>query len=156
MTRAQVDEFSKNNRALKLNPIELAKDTSALNKAIDWVIKAEIGRPILVYASAPPDTVKEIQQTLGQDLASSTVENAMAKIASEAVKNGFRRIVVAGGETSGAVVSKLGINSILIGKEIDPGVPATVSVGTPKISLVLKSGNFGSVDFFEKAFKQMP
>ena len=156
MTRAQVDEFSKNNRALKLNPIELAKDTSALNKAIDWVIKAEIGRPILVYASAPPDTVKEIQQTLGQDLASSTVENAMAKIASEAVKNGFRRIVVAGGETSGAVVSKLGINSILIGKEIDPGVPATVSVGTPIISLVLKSGNFGSVDFFEKAFKQMP
>ena len=80
----------------------------------------------------------------------------MAKIASEAVKNGFRRIVVAGGETSGAVVSKLGINSILIGKEIDPGVPATVSVGTPIISLVLKSGNFGSVDFFEKAFKQMP
>ena len=56
MTRAQVDEFSKNNRALKLNPIELAKDASALNKAIDWVIKAEIGRPILVYASAPPDT----------------------------------------------------------------------------------------------------
>ena len=113
-------------------------------------------RQILVYASAPPDAVKEAQQRLGRDLASSTVENALAKIARAAVQNGFRRIVVAGGETAGAVVSKLGIKGIMIGEQIDPGVPTTVSIGNPSIGLVLKSGNFGSADFFEKALKVMP
>jgi len=156
MTLAQVNEFSKKYRTLKLNPVELAESNSALDNAVDWVIQAKGKEPILVYASAPPDAVKEVQQRLGRDLASSTVENALAKIARAAVQNGFRRIVVAGGETAGAVVSNLGIKGIMIGEQIDPGVPTTVSIGDPSIGLVLKSGNFGSADFFEKAFKVMP
>ena len=156
MTLAQVDEFSKRYSTLKLNPIELAENNSALANAVDWVIQAKGEEPILVYASAPPDAVKQAQKKLGRDLASSTVENALAKIALAAVQNGFRRIVVAGGETAGAVVSNLGIKGIMIGKQIDPGVPTTVSIGDPSIGLVLKSGNFGSADFFEKAFKVMP
>ena len=156
MTLAQVDEFSKRYSTLKLNPIELAENNSALANAVDWVIQAKGKEPILVYASAPPDAVNQAQKKLGRDLASSTVENALAKIALAAVQNGFRRIVVAGGETAGAVVSNLGIKGIMIGEQIDPGVPATVSIGDPSIGLVLKSGNFGSADFFEKAFKVMP
>ena len=156
MTLAQVNEFSKKYCTLKLNPVELAESNSALDNAVDWVIQAKGKEPILVYASAPPDAVKEAQQKLGRDLASSTVENALAKIARAAVQNGFRRIVVAGGETAGAVVSKLGIKGIMIGEQIDPGVPTTVSIGNPSIGLVLKSGNFGSADFFEKALKVMP
>ena len=156
MTLAQVDEFSKRYSTLKLNPIELAENNSALEDAVDWVIQAKGEEPILVYASAPPDAVKQAQKKLGRDLASSTVENALAKIALAAVQNGFRRIVVAGGETAGAVVSNLGIKGIMIGEQIDPGVPTTVSIGDPSIGLVLKSGNFGSADFFEKAFKVMP
>ena len=156
MTLAQVDEFSKRYSTLKLNPIELAENNSALANAVDWVIQAKGEEPILVYASAPPDAVKQAQKKLGRDLASSTVENALAKIALSAVQNGFRRIVVAGGETAGAVVSNLGIKGIMIGEQIDPGVPTTVSIGDPSIGLVLKSGNFGSADFFEKAFKVMP
>lgn len=156
MTLAQVNEFSKKYCTLKLNPVELAESNSALDNAVDWVIQAKGKKPILVYASAPPDAVKEVQQRLGRDLASSTVENALAKIARAAVQNGFRRIVVAGGETAGAVVSKLGIKGIMIGEQIDPGVPTTVSIGNPSIGLVLKSGNFGSADFFEKALKVMP
>jgi len=156
MTLAQVDEFSKRYSTLKLNPIELAENNSALANAVDWVIQAKGEEPILVYASAPPDAVKQAQKKLGRDLASSTVENALAKIALAAVQNGFRRIVVAGGETAGAVVSNLGIKGIMIGEQIDPGVPTTVSIGDPSIGLVLKSGNFGSADFFEKAFKVMP
>ena len=109
MTLAQVNEFSKKYCTLKLNPVELAESNSALDNAVDWVIQAKGKEPILVYASAPPDAVKEVQQRLGRDLASSTVENALAKIARAAVQNGFRRIVVAGGETAGAVVSNLGI-----------------------------------------------
>lgn len=156
MTLAQVNEFSKKYRTLKLNPIELAESNSSLDNAVDWVIQAKGEEPILVYASAPPDAVNEAQTRLGRDLASSTVENALAKIASAAVQNGFRRIVVAGGETAGAVVSNLGIKGIMIGEQIDPGVPTTVSIGNPSIGLVLKSGNFGSADFFEKALKVMP
>ena len=156
MTLAQVDEFSKRYSTLKLNPIELAENNSALANAVSWVIQAKVEEPILVYASAPPDAVKQAQKKLGRDLASSTVENALAKIALAAVQNGFRRIVVAGGETAGAVVSNLGIKGIMIGEQIDPGVPTTVSIGDPSIGLVLKSGNFGSADFFEKAFKVMP
>ena len=156
MTLAQVNEFSKKYRTLKLNPIELAESNSSLDNAVDWVIQAKGEEPILVYASAPPDAVNEAQKRLGRDLASSTVENALAKIASAAVQNGFRRIVVAGGETAGAVVSNLGIKGIMIGEQIDPGVPTTVSIGNPSIGLVLKSGNFGSADFFEKALKVMP
>ena len=156
MTLAQINEFSKKYRTLKLNPVELAESNSALDNAVDWVIQAKGKEPILVYASAPPDAVKEAQQKLGRDLASSTVENALAKIALAAVQHGFRRIVVAGGETAGAVVSNLGIKGIMIGEQIDPGVPTTVSIGNPSIGLVLKSGNFGSADFFEKALKVMP
>ena len=156
MTLAQVDEFSKRYSTLKLNPIELAENNSALANAVNWVIQAKVEEPILVYASAPPDAVKQAQKKLGRDLASSTVENALAKIALAAVQNGFRRIVVAGGETAGAIVSNLGIKGIMIGEQIDPGVPTTVSIGDPSIGLVLKSGNFGSADFFEKAFKVMP
>ena len=156
MTLAQVDEFSKRYSTLKLNPIELAENNSALANSVDWVIQAKGEEPILVYASAPPDAVKQAQKKLGRDLASSTVENALAKIALAAVQNGFRRIVVAGGETAGAVVSNLGIKGIMIGEQIDPGVPTTVSIGDPSIGLVLKSGNFGSADFFEKAFEVMP
>ena len=156
MTLAQVNEFSKKYRTLKLDPIELAESNSALDDAVDWVIQAKGEMPILVYASAPPDAVNEAQKRLGRDLASSTVENALAKIASAAVQNGFRRMVVAGGETAGAVVSNLGIKGIMIGEQIDPGVPTTVSIGNPSIGLVLKSGNFGSADFFEKALKVMP
>ena len=156
MTLAQVDEFSKRYSTLKLDPIELAENNSALANAVDWVIQAKGEEPILVYASAPPDAVKQAQKKLGRDLASSTVENALAKIALAAVQNGFRRIVVAGGETAGAVVSNLGIKGIMIGEQIDPGVPTTVSIGDPSIGLVLKSGNFGSADFFEKALNVMP
>ena len=156
MTLAQVDEFSKRYSTLKLNPIELAENNSALANAVNWVIQAKVEEPILVYASAPPDAVKQAQKKLGRDLASSTVENALAKIALAAVQNGFRRIVIAGGETAGAVVSNLGIKGIMIGEQIDPGVPTTVSIGDPSIGLVLKSGNFGSADFFEKAFEVMP
>ena len=133
MTLAQVNEFSKKYCTLKLNPVELAENNSALDNAVDWVIQAKGKEPILVYASAPPDAVKEAQQRLGRDLASSTVENALAKIARAAVQNGFRRIVVAGGETAGAVVSKLGIKGIMIGEQIDPGVPTTGSIGNPSI-----------------------
>jgi uncharacterized protein YgbK (DUF1537 family) len=113
--------------------------------------------PVLVYASAPPETVKAVQAKLGRAEAGEIVERAMARIAEALVdQDGVRRLVVAGGETSGAVVSALGVTGLRIGAQIDPGVPGTVTLDDPAIALALKSGNFGGPDFFAKALAQMP
>jgi uncharacterized protein YgbK (DUF1537 family) len=77
----------------------------------------------------------------------------MARVASGLVERGVRRLVVAGGETSGAVVQALGVTGLRIGRQIDPGVPWTVSLGDPSLALALKSGNFGGPDFFLRAFE---
>ena len=113
--------------------------------------------PIVITASAPPDKVAALQQKLGRDAAGALVEEALALIADELFARGVRRLVVAGGETSGAVVSRLGVRSLRIGAEIDPGVPWTYAeggAGSPigPLHLALKSGNFGAPDFFLKAF----
>ena len=84
------------------------------------------------------------------------VEQTLGRIAQALVAAGVRRLIVAGGETSGAVVSALAVEGLRIGPEIDPGVPWTFSLGEPTLALALKSGNFGAPDFFEKAFKLQP
>jgi uncharacterized protein YgbK (DUF1537 family) len=110
----------------------------------------------LIYASASSDEVKLAQKTLGAERAGSLIENAMGSIAKTLVDDGVRRLVVAGGETAGAVVGALKIKSLQIGEQIDPGVPGTITIQEPKIALALKSGNFGTKGFFQKALKIMP
>src|SRR3546814_12364668 len=83
-------------------------------------------------------------------------EAALASVSQRLVALGVRQLIVAGGETSGAVVTALKISSLRIGPQIDPGVPWTVSLNDTPISLALKSGNFGSVDFFSKAWSLLP
>jgi 3-dehydrotetronate 4-kinase len=97
-----------------------------------------------------------VQAKLGRAEAGEIVERAMARIAKTLVdEDGVRRLVVAGGETSGAVVSALGVTGLRIGAQIDPGVPGTVTLNEPSIALALKSGNFGGPDFFAKALAAM-
>ncbi|OLO08404.1 hypothetical protein BTW08_07690 [Salinicola sp. MH3R3-1] len=114
--------------------------------------------PMLIYASASPEEVRRAQQRLGVQQAGELVERAMAEIASELVgRLGVRRLLVAGGETSGAVVSALDVQGLRIGDSIDPGVPWTTTLGTQEpLALALKSGNFGAPDFMTKAWKLMP
>ncbi|MGH8635795.1 MAG: nucleotide-binding domain containing protein, partial [Burkholderiales bacterium] len=103
------------------------------------------------YSSAEPGQVATVQAQLGAERAAALVEGMFARLAQELVALGVRRLVVAGGETSGAVVQALGVQALAIGAPIDPGVPWTMSLGEPRIALALKSGNFGADDFFEKA-----
>jgi uncharacterized protein YgbK (DUF1537 family) len=107
--------------------------------------------PVVIAASAPPEKVAALQAKLGREAAGTLVEHALAEVAEGLVARGVTRLVVAGGETSGAVVSRLGVTSLRIGAEIDPGVPWTYAEPT-RIHLALKSGNFGARDFFLKAF----
>ena len=112
------------------------------------------GGPVLVYASADPARVQAAQQALGVARAGELVEQALGRLASRLVAEGVGRLIVAGGESSGAVVSALGIRQLRIGGQIDPGVPWTQAprAGGAPLSLALKSGNFGGEAFFTRAF----
>ena len=135
-----------------VDPMALAAGQDIATKAIEWS-QSRLGKnPILIYSSSEPAVVKKIQNILGRDEAGAMVENALANIATGLIDQGVRRLVVAGGETSGAVVNALEIPALRIGPEIDPGVPWTETLGATKLALALKSGNFGTENFFIKSF----
>ena len=112
--------------------------------------------PVLIYSSADPAEVQAVQSQFGRGSAGTKIEATFACLAEAFLARGARRIVVAGGETSGAVVSVLGIRGLEIGAEIDPGVPWTLSLDEPRLALALKSGNFGTDEFFLKALAMLP
>jgi uncharacterized protein YgbK (DUF1537 family) len=122
---------------------------------VDWVIAQGGGRPPLVYSSDNPEAVKAVQQQLGREEAGALVEHLLAEVSVILRDNGFSRFIVAGGETSGAVVDALGARALQIGPEIAPGVPWTRSVGGAELALALKSGNFGAPDFFVTAWDML-
>jgi uncharacterized protein YgbK (DUF1537 family) len=109
----------------------------------------------LIYSSDDPDHVAKVQAQLGREKSGALVEHLMADLARALVDEGFTRMIVAGGETSGAVVEALGVGLLEIGPEIDPGVPWTKSRSGPEVALALKSGNFGAPDFFTKAWDRL-
>jgi len=128
-------------------------DAAALTaQAVDWAAPRLGAGPIVIAASAPAEKVAALQARLGREAAGALVEAAMAGIAAGLVAQGVGRLVVAGGETSGAVVQRLGVRSLRIGPEIDPGVPWTYAAPAG-LHLALKSGNFGARDFFLRAFE---
>jgi 3-dehydrotetronate 4-kinase len=152
-TLGQIAYMQRSHPAFKLDPLKLASGEDQVSSALDFA-KANLTQgPVLIYASASPEEVKQAQQQLGKERASEVIESAQGKIAQGLVAAGVRKLVIAGGETSGAVVSALNVRALQIGPQIDPGVPWTMSMGEPKIALALKSGNFGSEDFFLKALK---
>jgi uncharacterized protein YgbK (DUF1537 family) len=139
-----------------LDPLADPDPARLAAKALTAIAPAlEAGKPFLVYSTAEPAQVAAVQAKLGAERAATLVEDALALVATRIVASGVRRLVVAGGETAGAVVKALGVKALAIGPQIDPGVPWTATVGSePRIALALKSGNFGAPDFFAKALAQ--
>jgi uncharacterized protein YgbK (DUF1537 family) len=152
-TLGQIATFKGAHLALDTDAICRGEDVAA--KAIAWA-KDKLGNePILLSASDKPDAVKSLQAKYGIEKSSLAIEKTMATLAKGLVGAGVNRLVVAGGETSGAVVGALDVTALRIGREIDPGVPWTASVGGKPMLLALKSGNFGAPNFFTKAFEQL-
>ena len=150
-TLAQIAEMKRTRPSFALDAQALARGEDQVGAALAWA-KGHIGQgPVLVYSSAPPEEVARTQQALGRERAGEILEQAMAAVAVGLVQAGVRRLVVAGGETSGAVVSALGVSALRIGPQIDPGVPWTLAMGEPALALALKSGNFGGPDFMLRA-----
>jgi uncharacterized protein YgbK (DUF1537 family) len=147
-TNAQVGRWLDAGRpAFHVDPAALAAGEPVAATALNWARGQDA---ILVYATAPPDAVRASQQALGTARAGELVESCLADIARGLVANGVRRLVIAGGETSGAVVRALAVSQLRIGPMIAPGVPWTQAEGRP-LQLALKSGNFGGIDFFGEA-----
>ena len=145
--------------AYQLSPLALADNPEIIQHAIEWAMAHVQQGPVLIYSTADPDAVKAIQNQLGIAEAGSLIENALAAIAQGLVTAGVRQLIVAGGEVSGACVQALGIKQLQIGSQIDPGVPWCYAhseiIENQGIHLALKSGNFGSPDFFIKSFRML-
>lgn len=155
-TRGQVTAVKDRWPSFEIDPLALADGTDVAADALSWAADQDPQSPVLITSSADPEDVSAIQQKLGRDEAGALVESAFGAIARGLVDQGVRQLIVAGGETSGAVVQALDITALSIGPEIDPGVPWTETNSEPALALALKSGNFGAVDFFEKAFGMLP
>lgn len=152
-TLGQIKAFKGAHLALDTDAICRGEDVAG--KALAWA-KGKLGKaPILLSASDTPEAVKALQAKYGIEKSSQAIEKTMAALARGLVEAGVGRLVVAGGETSGAVVGALDVTALRIGPEIDPGVPWTASVGARPLLLALKSGNFGAPDFFTKAFDKL-
>ncbi|MBN4094612.1 3-oxo-tetronate kinase [Methylobacterium sp. OT2] len=141
---------------LRLDPARLLAGDDVVAEALAFADKHLASGPVLIATSAPPEAVRALQAAHGIDAAGHAIEAALAAIAEGLVARGVRRLVVAGGETSGAVVDRLGLTAFLLGPEIAAGVPVLRTAGRPEpMLLALKSGNFGGADFFGRALDMM-
>jgi uncharacterized protein YgbK (DUF1537 family) len=139
-----------------LDPDRILTGADEAQRALDWARPRLAEGPVLIASSSTPDQVSALQARHGRDAAGHAIEQAMADIAENLVKSGVRRLVVAGGETSGAVVDRLKIPGFLVGVEIAAGVPVLRAVGAGgEMLLALKSGNFGGPEFFSDALGLM-
>ncbi|HEY3184288.1 MAG TPA: 3-oxo-tetronate kinase [Gaiellaceae bacterium] len=137
-TQEQVRRMAERYQAIKVDV-----DTSVDALPIDLS-----NGPVLVYSTAPPEELAHAQERVGS---AERIETLLGELAQRFVAAGARRLIVAGGETSGAVVQALGVRALAVGREIAPGVPWMTSLGDPPLALALKSGNFGGPDFFLEA-----
>jgi uncharacterized protein YgbK (DUF1537 family) len=150
-TRRQVRRFASHHPAVIIDPETIAAGADPVAE-LRALFSSHDG-PVLVASRASPEDVARAQASLGRARAAAIVEDAIARCAVALHDAGTRRFIVAGGETAGAVVNALGVRALRVGADLDPGVPRCVSVGDDPIELVLKSGNFGGDDLFERALQ---
>lgn len=157
-TQQQVARMRAQAPSFQVDPLRLAAGPGLVSEALGWAAAHATHGPVLIYATSAPDTVQAVQAKLGVDQAGALVESALAEIAQGLVRLGVGQLIVAGGETSGAVVKALGVRGLRIGPEICPGVPWTTAMqhgAGQALALALKSGNFGGPDFFLDAWEKL-
>ncbi|NMM43681.1 four-carbon acid sugar kinase family protein [Rhodospirillaceae bacterium KN72] len=152
-TRKQVALYRESHPALEIDPDSVIAGTQTVSQAMAF-LRANWDEAPLIFSSADPDAVRAAQKRHGVQKSAEAIEFFFAELAGAAVDAGIRRLVSAGGETSGAVIQGIGCEALRIGPEIDPGVPA-LRVEGRELAITLKSGNFGTEDFFEKALKML-
>lgn len=173
-TQAQVERMRGCRPAWRIDPAQAVQTPdTAVAEALQWALTRLGDEPILIYSTASASEVRAAQAVLGSQAAGEAIEEVLARITQALVEHGVRRLIIAGGETSGAVVRRLGVRALRIGPEIAPGVPWTVTLdgnalaegaggsdgsgrrAQPVLALALKSGNFGDPDFFLQAWSRL-
>jgi len=157
-TNAQVADFiARGGQVFAVDPLQLADGLDVVAQAVAWAQPRLAAGPVLIQATAQSNAVRDVQAQLGVARAGEIVERALASIAYRLVQHGVGQLIIAGGETSGACVQALGVRSMRVGPQIAPGVPwchaSSPHAPAGSLHLALKSGNFGSVDFFMRAFE---
>lgn len=150
MTQAQVEVYRQEHPSFYVDPLKLSRGELQYQHILDWLEIYSDDSP-LIYTTAPKDKVINSQQVIGFEESQTLLENTLAQLSVDAVKLGYQNIIVAGGETSGAVVKALNIKAFKVGQSVAPGVPIMQSVSVPRVNLILKSGNFGAETFFQTA-----
>ncbi len=149
-TLAQIRDYQKRGGvSLQIDPMALLKGEQTAEDILDFILQRS-DQEILIYSSDEADKVREVQKS-GRARIAKAIEETLSRVAAELVRQGYGRIVVAGGETSGAVTKALGFAAFEIGPSVAPGVPVMTPLENREIRLVLKSGNFGQEDFFTRA-----
>ncbi len=158
-TNRQVNAFiDGGGEAFRVDASRLVPGNDVAAQALAWAKVHLQSAPVLVYSTAEPETVRSVQHELGAQQVGAAVEQTLADVARGLVELGVRQLIVAGGETAGACVQNLNVTELRIGPQIDPGVPwclAESRDGLAPLHLALKSGNFGTDDFFSKAFARL-
>ena len=156
-TLRQIEVAERRMPCLKLDVDALLDGPAEAAHALAWAKQRLERGPVLIASSTPPEAVRALQARHGGAEAGHAVEQALAGLADGLLEAGVGHLIVAGGETSGAVVDRLGLQAFLIGPEIAPGVPVLQAVGarSPGLMLALKSGNFGGDDFFLEALAKL-
>jgi 3-dehydrotetronate 4-kinase len=156
-TLGQIANAEKIMPVLHLDTEQIVAGPEEARRAVAWASERITEGPVLIASSSPPEKVAALQAKHGRDATGHAIEQSMADIAEGLTRAGVRRLVIAGGETSGAAVDRLGIPGFLVGQEIAAGVPVLRAVGSGKgdMLLALKSGNFGGPQFFSDALELM-
>lgn len=149
-TLRQIEVHGRDHPMLAVNGEDVMAGNVAADSLVEF-IHANAGKAPLIYSSGTPDTVSRLQKAHGAKAVSARLEDLFSTVARKLYEDGIRRMVVGGGETSGAIVQTLGVRSFEIGPEIDPGVPVLIANDGTGLGMALKSGNFGAEDFFAKA-----
>lgn len=152
MTLQQIEAYRRSHPSMPIEPSDVIHKRVGADQVVGFVRQHWADAP-LVFSSATPEQVKQMQNAFGQDRVAHSLEQLFATSARRLVDHGLTRLVVAGGETSGAVVTALDLDAVTVGPEIDPGVPALTASRERPLALALKSGNFGAPDFFDKALR---
>ncbi|HEY8282596.1 MAG TPA: nucleotide-binding domain containing protein, partial [Leifsonia sp.] len=156
-TRAQVAAFAGEQHTL--DPLALADGREELDRVREALRRRPDHRaPVVVRAQNEPAQVAGAQRILGPERAASLIERALTDLTAFAVHElGYSHVLVAGGETSGAVVAGLGVQRLTVARQAAPGVPWTVGESAGRtVALLLKSGNFGDEDLFRSAWEVAP
>lgn len=154
-TLSQIEHARAAYPSFQIKPLQLDHDFAGTLSAVRSWAGEQLShhKTLLIYTSQSPEDVSAAQTRLGHQRSSELVEKALSTLALHLVVAGVRQLIVAGGETSGAVVNALKVQALRIGREISPGIPWALGLGSPHtVALALKSGNFGATDFFTTAW----